>query len=78
MSQSERRERAEALLRQIGGADWDHPITRLAQTSWDFAELTIDYPYGDVLSRRLSRRRHVTQAILSFKARKMRAQVSFF
>jgi hypothetical protein len=43
--------RAETLLRQIGDADWDRPITRIAQTSKDFAEFTIDYPYGDVLSR---------------------------
>jgi 4-carboxymuconolactone decarboxylase len=39
------------ILRQIGGEHFDGPINSLAETSADFSRLTVEYPYGDVLSR---------------------------
>jgi 4-carboxymuconolactone decarboxylase len=39
------------ILRQIGGENFDGPINSLAETSADFSRLTVEYPYGDVLSR---------------------------
>lgn len=40
-----------ALLRRIGGEKFDEPIKRLAETSPDLSRFTVEYPYGDVLSR---------------------------
>jgi 4-carboxymuconolactone decarboxylase len=48
---TERFERGRAILRRIGGQDFDGPVNRLAQISPDLARFTIEYPYGDVLSR---------------------------
>lgn len=47
----ERLERGTAVLRKIGGRDFDGPVTHLAEVSPDMARLTVEYPYGDVLSR---------------------------
>ena len=43
--------RGMAVLRQIGGQDFDGPVERLAQVSPDMADFTVAYPYGDILSR---------------------------
>ena len=48
---ADRRERGLSVLRQIGGQGFDGPITRLARVSEDMAHFTVEYPYGDVLSR---------------------------
>src|SRR6266705_1668282 len=50
-SMTERFERGLAILRRIGGEDFDGPVNRLAQISPDLARFTVEYPYGDVLSR---------------------------
>lgn len=47
----DRLERGMAILRWIGGRDFDGPVKRLAQSSADMARFTVSYPYGDVLSR---------------------------
>ena len=47
----ERLERGTEMLRKIGGRDFDGPIKRLAEVSPDMARFTVEYPYGDVLSR---------------------------
>jgi 4-carboxymuconolactone decarboxylase len=39
------------VLRQIGGDNFDGPINALAETSAEFSRFTVEYPYGDVLSR---------------------------
>ncbi len=39
------------ILRKIGGPDFGAPINSLADFSEDLARMTIQYPYGDVLSR---------------------------
>jgi 4-carboxymuconolactone decarboxylase len=39
------------ILRQIGGENFDGPINSLAETSADLSRFTVEYPYGDVLSR---------------------------
>lgn len=44
-------ERGLELLRQIGGQDFDRPINSLAEVSPDLSRFTVEYPYGDVLSR---------------------------
>lgn len=46
-----RHARGLAILRQIGGPEYDGPIGRLGRVSPDMARFTVDYPYGDVLSR---------------------------
>lgn len=38
-------------LRRVGGEDFDGPIKSLAETSADLSRFTVEYPYGDVLSR---------------------------
>jgi len=48
---TERYERGLAILRRIGGEDFDGPVNRLAQVSPDLARFTVEYPYGDVLAR---------------------------
>jgi 4-carboxymuconolactone decarboxylase len=40
-----------AVLRQIGGENFGGPVSQLASFSEDLARFTIQYPYGDVLSR---------------------------
>ena len=39
------------MLRRIGGENFDGPINALAETSADLSRFTVEYPYGDVLSR---------------------------
>jgi 4-carboxymuconolactone decarboxylase len=47
----DRFERGLRILRRIGGPNYDGPINRLAETSPDLSRFTVEYPYGDVLSR---------------------------
>jgi 4-carboxymuconolactone decarboxylase len=39
------------ILRRIGGPNFDGPINVLAEISADLSRFTVEYPYGDVLSR---------------------------
>lgn len=39
------------MLRRIGGENFDGPLKILAETSPDLSRFTVEYPYGDVLSR---------------------------
>lgn len=39
------------MLRRIGGENFDGPINALAETSADLSRFTVEYAYGDVLSR---------------------------
>lgn len=48
---NERHVRGIDLLRRIGGPQFDGPINALARTSPDMARFTVEFPYGDVLSR---------------------------
>ena len=48
---SDRGQRGAALLKRIGGADFDGPVKRLAAASADMARVTIEFPYGEILSR---------------------------
>lgn len=48
---AERFRRGMLLLQRIGGVDFDGPINRLSRVSKDMARFTVEYPYGDVLSR---------------------------
>ncbi|WP_346830851.1 carboxymuconolactone decarboxylase family protein [Pseudomonas abietaniphila] len=41
------------LLKRIGGSDFDGPVAKLAEVSKDMAELTVAFPYGQILSRGL-------------------------
>src|SRR4051794_16418195 len=50
-SQDNRYSRGLEILRQIGGENFDEPINSLAETSSDLSRFTVEYPYGDVLSR---------------------------
>jgi len=50
-SQDNRYSRGLEILRQIGGENFDGPINSLAETSSDLSRFTVEYPYGDVLSR---------------------------
>lgn len=51
MTENERYTRGLDVLRKIGGADFDGPISRLARISPDMAGFTVTFPYGDILSR---------------------------
>jgi 4-carboxymuconolactone decarboxylase len=50
-SKEDRFSRGLELLRRIGGENFDAPINSLAETSADLSRFTVEYPYGDVLSR---------------------------
>jgi 4-carboxymuconolactone decarboxylase len=50
-SQDNRYSRGLEILRQIGGENFDGPINSLAEISSDLSRFTVEYPYGDVLSR---------------------------
>ena len=50
-AREDRFERGMRVLRRIGGQNYDDPINRLAETSRDLARYTVEYPYGDILSR---------------------------
>jgi Uncharacterized homolog of gamma-carboxymuconolactone decarboxylase subunit len=49
--QTERFKRGMLLLQRIGDPDFDGPINRLSRLSKDMARFTVEYPYGDILSR---------------------------
>ena len=44
-------ERGMKVLQRIGGEGFDLPIKRLAEASPDLARFTVEYTYGDILSR---------------------------
>jgi 4-carboxymuconolactone decarboxylase len=46
-----RYERGLRVLQRIGGENYDGPINRLAEVSPDLSRFTVEYPYGDILSR---------------------------
>lgn len=48
---NERFMRGLETLRRVGGQNFDGPIKSLAETSADLSRFTVEYPYGDVLSR---------------------------
>jgi 4-carboxymuconolactone decarboxylase len=50
-SHEDRFSRGLEILRRIGGLNFDGPINALAETSADLSRFTVEYPYGDVLSR---------------------------
>lgn len=50
-SHEDRFSRGLEILRRIGGLNFDEPIKALAETSADLSRFTVEYPYGDVLSR---------------------------
>ena len=39
------------ILRQVGGENYDVPINRLSSIAPDLARLTVEFAYGDVISR---------------------------
>src|SRR5690606_23707717 len=47
----ERFERGLEILRKIGGENFDGPINSLSEISPDLSRFTVEFPYGDVLSR---------------------------
>jgi 4-carboxymuconolactone decarboxylase len=47
----ERFTRGIAVLKKIGGEGYDIPVNRLAQVAPDLARFTVEFAYGDVLSR---------------------------
>ena len=47
----DRYQRGLRVLRRIGGKNYDGPINRLAEVSPDLSRFTVEYPYGDILSR---------------------------
>src|SRR5262245_45278701 len=50
-SHEDRFSRGLEMLRRIGAENFDGPINALAETSADLSRFTVEYPYGDVLSR---------------------------
>jgi 4-carboxymuconolactone decarboxylase len=48
---NERFARGLDILRKVGGENFDGPVNSLAEVSADLARFTVEYPYGDVLSR---------------------------
>jgi 4-carboxymuconolactone decarboxylase len=50
-SHEDRYSRGLEILRRIGGQNFDGPIKALEETSADLSRFTVEYPYGDVLSR---------------------------
>ncbi len=50
-SGTDRLSRGFDILRRIGGENFDGPVKSLAETSPDLSRFTVEYPYGDVLSR---------------------------
>jgi 4-carboxymuconolactone decarboxylase len=49
--ETERHQRGLVTIRQVGGANYDAPLTALADIAPDLARFTVDFAYGDVLSR---------------------------
>ncbi|VVD62299.1 carboxymuconolactone decarboxylase [Pandoraea morbifera] len=50
-TRAERYSRGTEVLKRIGGAGFDIPIHRLARVAPDLARFTVEFAYGDVLSR---------------------------
>jgi 4-carboxymuconolactone decarboxylase len=48
---SDRHERGIEILRQVGGADYDAPINALSDIAPDLGRFTVDFGYGEVMSR---------------------------
>lgn len=48
---AERFTRGIEVLKRIGGAGYDIPVNRLAQVAPDLARFTVEFAYGDILSR---------------------------
>ena len=48
---AERYSRGIEVLKKIGGAGYDIPVHRLAQVAPDLARFTVEFAYGDILSR---------------------------
>ena len=51
IEETTRHERGVATLRQVGGANYDAPLATLADIAPDLARFTVDFAYGDVMSR---------------------------
>ncbi|WP_342234493.1 carboxymuconolactone decarboxylase family protein [Inquilinus sp. OTU3971] len=47
----ERYVRGMEVLKEIGGEGYDIPVNNLAKVAPDLARFTVEYPYGDILSR---------------------------
>jgi 4-carboxymuconolactone decarboxylase len=50
-TRAERFTRGIEVLKRIGGAGYDIPVDRLAQIAPDLARFTVEFAYGDILSR---------------------------
>src|SRR5690606_9359639 len=50
-TRAERFARGSEVLKRIGGAGYDIPVNRLAQVAPDLARFTVEFAYGDILSR---------------------------
>jgi len=50
-SSEERHARGLAVLREIGGPDWDVQLRAAARTAPDLARLTVEFAYGDIIAR---------------------------
>ena len=68
---NERYARGLEVLRQIGGPNWDVQLRAAAETTPDLAWLTVEFGYGDLISRpglalppRFGRIKRTTQAII--------------
>ena len=75
----ERYARGMEVLRKIGGEGYDIPIRKLAETSPDLARFTVEFPYGDVLSRpglELKLRQFVTVSSLLAQAARSRSSTT--
>ena len=51
LNETTRHERGLATLRQVGGSNYDAPLAALADIAPDLAHFTVDFAYGDVMSR---------------------------
>jgi 4-carboxymuconolactone decarboxylase len=48
---TDRYQRGLQVLRQVGGADYDRPISNLSQVAPDLARFTVEFAYGDLMAR---------------------------
>jgi 4-carboxymuconolactone decarboxylase len=51
MSTSTRYDSGLATLKQVGGADYDGPLNQLKDVAPDLARFTVEFCYGDIMSR---------------------------
>ena len=66
LTNDERYARGLAVLRRIGGPDYDVQLKAAARTAPDLARLTVEFAYGDIIGRdglALTLRQVVTVAI---------------